>query len=205
MEQPTKERKTPSWQGVQLQDIRQRLAQRNIVLIGLMGAGKTSVGRRLSERLFLRFLDADAEIERAAGKTIVDIFAEHGEAYFREGERRVIARLLEGQGQVIATGGGAYMNPETRALIRARGISIWLKADLHILMARVRKRANRPLLKTADPEATMRSLMDARYPVYAEADVAVESRDVSHDIVVAEAISGLARFLQRRGRAAPRP
>jgi shikimate kinase len=204
MEQPTKERKPPSGQGVHLQDIRQRLAQRNIVLIGLMGAGKTSVGKRLAERLFLRFLDADAEIERAAGKTIVDIFAEHGEAYFREGERRVISRLLEGQGQVIATGGGAYMNPETRALIRARGISIWLKADLHVLMARVRKRANRPLLKTADPEAAMRSLMDARYPVYAEADVAVESRDVSHDVVVAEAISGLARFLQRRGPAAPR-
>jgi shikimate kinase len=205
MEQPTKVRKAPSGQGGHLQDIRQRVAQRNIVLIGLMGAGKTSVGKRLAERLFLRFLDADAEIERAAGKTVVDIFAEHGEAYFREGERRVIARLLEGQGQVIATGGGAYMNPETRALIRARGISIWLRADLHILVARVRKRANRPLLKTADPEATMRSLMDARYPVYAEADVAVESRDVSHDVVVAEAISGLARFLQRRGRAAPRP
>jgi shikimate kinase len=126
-----------------------------------------------------------------AAKSIVEIFADHGESYFRDGERRVIARLLANGPQVLATGGGAFINPETRAKIRERGISIWLRADLPILMRRVSKRETRPLLKTPDPEATMRDLMDKRYPVYAEADIMIDSRDVPHDVIVNEAISAL--------------
>ncbi len=168
-----------------------RLGERSIVLVGLMGCGKSSVGRRLASRLGLLFVDADEEIERVAAKSIVEIFADHGEAYFRDGERRVIARLLANGPQVLATGGGAFINPETRANIRERGISIWLRADLPILMRRVSKRENRPLLKTAYPEATMRDLIDKRYPVYAEADLTIDSRDVPHDVIVNEAISAL--------------
>jgi shikimate kinase len=168
-----------------------RLGERSVVLVGLMGCGKSSVGRRLASRLGLLFVDADEEIERVAAKSIVEIFADHGEAYFRDGERRVIARLLANGPQVLATGGGAFINPETRAKIRERGISIWLRADLPILMRRVSKRETRPLLKTPDPEATMRDLMDKRYPVYAEADIMIDSRDVPHDVIVNEAISAL--------------
>lgn len=168
-----------------------RLGGRSIVLVGLMGCGKSSVGRRLASRLGLQFVDADEEIERVAAKSIVEIFADHGEAYFRDGERRVIARLLANGPQVLATGGGAFINPETRAKIRERGISIWLRADLPVLMRRVSKRENRPLLKTADPEATMRDLIDKRYPVYAEADMMIDSRDVPHDVIVNEVISAL--------------
>jgi shikimate kinase len=168
-----------------------RLGERSVVLVGLMGCGKSSVGRRLASRLGLLFVDADEEIERVAAKSIVEIFADHGEAYFRDGERRVIARLLANGPQVLATGGGAFINPETRAKIRERGISIWLRADLPVLMRRVSKRENRPLLKTADPEATMRDLIDKRYPVYAEADIMIDSRDVPHDVIVNEAISAL--------------
>jgi shikimate kinase len=168
-----------------------RLGERSVVLVGLMGCGKSSVGRRLASRLGLLFVDADEEIERVAAKSIVEIFADHGEAYFRDGERRVIARLLANGPQVLATGGGAFINPETRAKIRESGISIWLRADLPVLMRRVSKRENRPLLKTADPEATMRDLIDKRYPVYAEADIMIDSRDVPHDVIVNEAISAL--------------
>jgi shikimate kinase len=174
--------------------VRERLENRPIVLIGLMGAGKTSVGRRLAEKLGLAFVDADHEIEEAAGKSISDIFAEHGEIYFREGERRVIARLLGNGRQVLATGGGAYMNDETRALIKAKGVSVWLKAPLDLLMKRVMKRQDRPLLKTSDPEAAMRNLIDKRYPVYAEADVMVESRDVQHGQMVNDVIRALAQW-----------
>jgi shikimate kinase len=174
--------------------VRQRLGNRPIVLVGLMGAGKTSVGRRLAEKLGLAFVDADHEIEAAAGQPIKDIFAEHGEAYFREGERRVIQRLLGNGAQVLATGGGAYMNDETRARIRAEGVSVWLRAPLPLLMKRVAKRQDRPLLQTEDPEAVMRALMDKRYPIYALADVTVESRDVQHGQMVNDVIRALAHW-----------
>lgn len=171
-----------------------RLGARSIVLVGLMGAGKTSIGRRLAEALGLPFVDADHEIEAAAGKSIPDIFAEHGEAHFRDGEKRVIARLLESGSQVLATGGGAFMNAETRERIRQRGVSVWLKADLALLMQRVLKRGGRPLLENADPEAVMRNLMDERYPVYASADITVESTDAHHAAMVSEVLRALAQW-----------
>ena len=174
--------------------VRQRLGQRPIVLVGLMGAGKTSVGRRLAEKLGIPFVDADHEIEAAAGKPIKEIFADHGEAYFREGERRVIQRLIGNGAQVLATGGGAYMNDETRQRIQEHGISVWLKAALPILMKRVAKRQDRPLLQAEDPEAVMRGLMEKRYPVYALADVTVESRDVQHGQMVNDVIRALAQW-----------
>jgi len=172
-------------------EIKNRLDSRSIVLIGLMGAGKTAVGRRVATRLGLKFVDADTEIERAAGKTISEIFTDHGEAYFRNGERRVIARLLSDGPQVLATGGGAYMDDETRSLISESGISVWLKGELKVLMERVVRRDHRPLLKTDDPEAVMKRLMDERYPVYAGADITVISRDVPHEIIVAEIVDAL--------------
>ena len=172
-----------------------RLAGRSIVLVGLMGAGKTTVGRRLANRLGLPFADADQEIEQAAGKTIPEIFEEHGEQYFRAGERRVIDRLLKEEPRVLATGGGAYMSAETRAAIAQNGISLWLRADVGLLMKRVRRRSNRPLLKTADPEATMRKLVDERYPVYAQADLAVDSKDVPHDQIVEACLTALDAWL----------
>jgi len=175
--------------------IREALAARSIVLIGLMGAGKTAVGRRLAAKLDLRFTDADSEIEIAAGQTVSEIFAEHGEPYFRQGETRVIARLLEGGPQVLATGGGAYMDARTRANIKARGVSVWLKAELPVLLHRVRRRGNRPLLDSGDPDKVMRNLMEKRYPVYAEADITVESRDLPHDVIVSEVVEALSRWL----------
>jgi shikimate kinase len=171
--------------------IRQKLGGRAIVLVGLMGAGKTTVGRRLAERLDVPFVDADHEIELAAGKSVAEIFADHGEPYFREGERKVIARLLENGAQILATGGGAFMNAETRGKIRAHGVSVWLKADLALLMKRVKKRSDRPLLRNDDPEAVMKKLIDARYPVYGEADITVESRDAAHSSMVAEVVKAL--------------
>ena len=174
--------------------VRQRLGQRPIVLVGLMGAGKTSVGRRLAEKLAIPFVDADHEIEAAAGKSIKEIFADHGEPYFREGERRVIQRLIGNGAQVLATGGGAYMNEETRLRIQESGISVWLRASLPILMKRVLKRQDRPLLQNDDPEAVMRRLIDTRYPVYALADVTVESRDVQHGQMVNDVIRALAQW-----------
>lgn len=175
--------------------IRRRLGARSIALVGLMGAGKTSIGRRLALRLGLPFRDADHEIEAAAGMPITDIFATYGEPHFRDGERRVIARLLQDGPQVLGTGGGAFMNAETRTRIGERGVSVWLKADLDTLMRRVRKRANRPLLKTSDPEATMRQLMDAREPLYALADLTVESREAPHERVVQEIVRTLDLWL----------
>ena len=169
---------------------KQLLGNNAIVLVGLMGAGKTSVGRRLAEKLDIPFVDADHEIETAAGKTIAEIFADHGESYFREGERRVIARLLENGKQVLATGGGAYMNEETRNRIKANAISIWLKADLELLLKRVRKRNDRPLLRE-NPEAVMRNLIEKRYSTYAEADITVESRDVQHGQMVNDVIKAI--------------
>jgi shikimate kinase len=178
--------------------IRDALARRSIVLVGMMGAGKSSVGRRLALRLGLPFSDADTEIEEAAGMTIPEIFASRGEAEFRDGERRVIARLLAEGPRVLATGGGAFMSAETRQRIAELGISIWLKADFDVLMRRVRKRSNRPLLQTADPEGTLRGLIADRYPVYGEADVTIHSRDVPHEVVVSEILGALARHLALR-------
>jgi shikimate kinase len=174
--------------------VRQRLGERPIVLVGLMGAGKTSVGRRLAEKLDIPFVDADHEIEAAAGKPIKEIFADHGETYFREGERRVIQRLIGNGAQVLATGGGAFMNEETRARIKSQGVSVWLRAPLPLLMKRVAKRQDRPLLQTEDPEEVMRTLMEKRYPIYALADVAVESRDVQHGQMVNDVIRALAQW-----------
>jgi shikimate kinase len=169
---------------------KQLLGNNPIVLVGLMGAGKTSVGRRLAEKLDIPFVDADHEIETAAGKSIAEIFSDHGEDYFREGERRVIARLLENGKQVLATGGGAYMNEETRKRIKANGISIWLKADLELLLKRVSKRNDRPLLRE-NPEAVMKNLIEKRYPTYAEANITVESRDVQHGQMVNDVIKAI--------------
>lgn len=172
----------------------EKLGHRALVLVGLMGAGKTSVGRRLAEKLDIPFVDADHEIEMAAGKTISELFTDHGEEYFREGERRVITRLLENGNQVLATGGGAFMNAETRQKIKDHGISLWLKADIDVLLKRVAKRNDRPLLQLDDPAAVMKRLIDLRYPVYAQSDITVESRDVQHGQMVNDVIKALADF-----------
>jgi len=168
---------------------------RGVVLVGLMGAGKSSVGRRLAKYLGLPFYDADQEIEKAAGCSIPEIFSRHGEAAFRSGERRVIARLLEGGGHVLATGGGAFMDPETRAKIAEKGISIWLSADLDVLLERVLRRDNRPLLKQGDPEKILRQLMVERDPVYAQADLIVKTGQGPHEAVVAQIVEALQRHL----------
>lgn len=157
-----------------------------------MGAGKSSIGKRLATALDVPFTDADAEIEKAAGKTINDIFEEDGEDFFREGECRVISRLLRGGCQVLATGGGAFMRPETREQIAANGISVWLKADLDLLMSRVQRRDTRPLLRRDNPEKIMAKLIEERYPVYAMADVTVVSRDAPHEEIVQEIIEAVA-------------
>ena len=167
------------------------LGARSVVLVGMMGSGKSSIGRRLATKLAIPFVDADTEIEKAAGMSIAEIFQGHGEPYFRAGETRVIARLLEGGPQVLATGGGAFMNADTRAAIRVKGISVWLRATLDVLTRRIKRRGDRPLLKNVDPVETLRQLIDERYPVYAAADLIVESRDVPHDTIVDEIVEGL--------------
>ena len=176
------------------------LGARSIVLVGLMGAGKTTVGRRLAQRLDLPFVDADHEIERAAGKTIPEIFAEDGEEFFRNGEERVIARLLESGPQVLATGGGAWMREATRERVREKGVSVWLKADIDVLMERVSRRPGRPLLETENPRAVMERLIAERYPVYALADITVESADAPHHVMVTRIIRALAAWLEKHGR-----
>jgi shikimate kinase len=173
----------------------EKLGARSIVLVGMMGSGKTSVGKRLANRLGIGFVDADVAIETAAGMSIPEIFVARGEPDFRAGERRVIARLLTQGRQVLATGGGAFMNGDTRAGIAAQGISVWLKADHEVLMRRVRKRANRPLLQTEDPDATMRALLAVREPVYALADIMILSRDEPHDSVVSDVVAALNHWL----------
>ncbi len=165
------------------------LGRRSIVLVGMMGAGKSSVGRRLAARLAIPFVDADGEIESAAGMTIPEIFAKHGEAYFRAGETRVIARLLDSGPQVLATGGGAVMNQQTRDLIRIKGISVWLKADLDVLVRRTKRRNDRPL---ADK---IKDLLPQREPLYAQSDIVVQSRDEPHDSIVDEIIAGVSKHL----------
>ncbi|WP_405041371.1 shikimate kinase [Parvibaculum sp.] len=168
--------------------------ERSIVLVGLMGAGKTTVGRRLAQKLGLPFVDTDAEIERAAGETIPEIFERHGEAAFRDGERRVISRLLENGPQVLATGGGAFMDDTTRAKIAARGISVWLRADLDVLMRRVARRSNRPLLKQDDPRRVMERLIAERHPVYAEADITIDSLEGPHEAVVDDVLARIEEY-----------
>src|SRR5271154_2491331 len=173
------------------------LGRSSIVLVGMMGVGKSSVRRRLATRLSIPFIDADAEIEKAAGMSIADIFARHGEPYFRGGEARVIARLLEGGPQVLATGGGAFINADTRALIKLKGVSIWLQAEFDVLLRRTSKRRNdRPLLQTADPAETLRQLLAEREPTYALADLTVQSREVAHDAIVADILTALDSFLK---------
>ena len=155
-----------------------------LVLVGLMGAGKTTIGRRLSARLDIPFIDADDEVERAAGCSIADMFEVHGEEVFRQGEERVISRLLEGPPGVMATGGGAFMNAATRKRIKERGISIWLRADLQVLAQRCALRDDRPLLKDGDMEEILENLIDLRYPVYGEADIIVDTGDKPHRTVI---------------------
>ena len=181
--------------------LRARLDRRSIVLVGMMGAGKSSIGRRLGRRLGLPFIDADSEIERVTRMTIPEIFDAWGEPAFRDGERRVIIRLLGDGPQVLATGGGAFMDGETRAAIRANGLSVWLRADADVLMRRVRRRADRPLLRTADPEGTLRRLVAEREPVYALADLAVLSHDAPHEVTVEGLLAALTDRLAAPGEA----
>jgi shikimate kinase len=165
------------------------LGRRSIVLVGMMGAGKSSIGRRLASRLSIPFVDADTEIESAAGMTITEIFDKHGEPYFRAGEARVIARLLDNGPQVLATGGGAVMNQHTRDLIQIKGVSVWLKADLDVLMKRTKRRNDRPLAEK------MKDLLPEREPVYAQSDIVVQSRDEPHDTIVDEIIAAMPQHL----------
>ena len=178
---------------------------RAIVLVGLMGAGKSALGRRLAAKLDLRFVDADAEIEKAAGCSIEDFFAIHGEPAFREGERRVVARLLGEGPHVLATGGGAFMDPETRRRIRERGISVWLRADIELLLARVSRRDDRPLLKEGDKRETLARLINERYPIYAEADIVVDSEDVPHERMVEKIVEALTAYQAANGGCAREP
>ncbi len=166
--------------------------RRTIVLVGLMGAGKTKIGRRLGARLNLPFFDSDNEIETAAGETIEEIFRNRGEQVFRDGERRVIARLMEQPPHILATGGGAFMDPATRALIARRGVSVWLRADLDVLVARVSRRNNRPLLQRSDPRSVLAGLIERRHPIYAEADIVIDSSDGSAEQTTARVIAALA-------------
>lgn len=179
--------------------VRALLGQRSIVLVGLMGAGKSAVGRKVSAMLDLPFVDADTEIETVSKMTIPELFAQYGEPEFRALEKRVVSRLLKAGPQILATGGGAFINESTRQAIRRRGISVWLSADLDLLMARVSRRQNRPLLRTADPRGTMRKLMDERYPVYATANIEVKSRDISKEEMAANVVAALAGWLDPDG------
>lgn len=183
-----------------------KLGNRSLVLVGMMGAGKSAIGRRLGARIALPFVDADTEIETRAGMTIADYFDKYGEAAFRAGEVRVIGRLLDQGPQVLATGGGAFMNPETRAAIRAKAVSIWLKADFDVLHRRIKRRTDRPLLRGRDPAEVLTRLLAEREPIYAQADETILSRDVAHDVIVDEIIALLAvRFSDQRAAAIGSP
>jgi shikimate kinase len=168
---------------------------RTVALVGLMGAGKSAIGKRLAQRLALPFVDADDEIERAAGCTIAEFFEKYGESEFRAGERRVIARLLDGPVHVLSTGGGAYMDTETRAIMRARALTVWLRADLDVLFDRVKRRGHRPLLRQGDPKEVLGRLMTQRYPVYAEADLVVDSTAQPVDLTTEQVIDALRQHL----------
>ena len=167
---------------------------RTIVLVGLMGAGKSTIGRRLAQALQVPFCDSDDEIEEAAGMSISEIFTNYGESEFRALERRVIARLMEGGPQVLATGGGAFMNDQTRALIKEKAISLWLRADLKVLVERVSRRNTRPLLQNADPAEVLSRLMTDREPIYALADLSVESNDAPHEDTVEQVLDALRSY-----------
>jgi shikimate kinase len=181
-------------------DRHEPLRHKTIALVGLMGVGKSSVGRRIAHALGLPFRDADAEVETAAGRSISDIFAELGEPAFREGERRVIARLLDQPPHVLATGGGAFMSAETRELIKTKAISVWLKTDLGVLARRVSRKSTRPLLANRDPMDVLKAQAEARYPYYAQADVMVETGDEPHHVTVDQVIRALAAFLEEQPR-----
>jgi len=189
------EARSPVEEAIEGYRIVERLGTRNIVLIGMMGVGKSSVGRRLAQILHLPFVDADSEIEAAANLPIAEIFATYGEAHFREGEQRVLARLLTSGPKVLATGGGAFMNEETRANCRRNGITIWLQAEVSVLLERVRKKSNRPLLERKNPELVLKNLLREREPTYALADIIVASREGPHQLVTAEIVQALRRYL----------
>lgn len=179
-----------------LAKLTERLGQRSIVFVGLMGAGKTAIGHKVAELLKLPFIDSDHEIEHVSRMTIPDLFESYGEAEFRALERRVIARLLKTGPRVVSTGGGAFVNATTRRTVARQGVSIWLKADLPTLMERVGRKPTRPLLKNKDPQAVMEQLMAERYPLYAEADVTVRSRNDAKEVIADEAIAALAHHLE---------
>lgn len=189
-------RSDPAKRQARAEELAALLAGRPIVLVGMMGAGKTTVGRRLAAKLNRLFLDSDEEIEKAAHMTIPEIFEQRGEAEFRAGEARVIARVLKDPDIILATGGGAFVSEETRALVNAEAISIWLKAEADILFERVSRRSNRPLLKTANPRQTLEKLIAERYPIYADAHVTVLSRDVPQDVVAADVIEAVLAHLK---------
>lgn len=171
--------------------IRQLLGERSIVFVGLMGAGKTAVGKRVAQMTGLGFVDSDHEIEHVSRMTIPELFEAYGEPEFRSLESRVIQRIIGTGAQVLSTGGGAFMNEQTREAVRENGVSVWLKADLDLLMERVSRKQNRPLLKDPDPRGVLRRLMEVRYPVYAQADVTVESADVSKEEMAQRVIEAL--------------
>jgi shikimate kinase len=171
---------------------RANLGRRNLVFVGLMGAGKSAIGKLVAQQMRVPFIDTDAEIERVSRMTITELFAKYGEAEFRALETRVIKRLMRGGSKVISTGGGAFINENTRRNIKRLGVSVWLSADLDVLWERVNKRDHRPLLKTENPKATLAALMESRYPIYAEADLTVNSRDVRKETIVAEVLTAVA-------------
>lgn len=176
---------------------RAALGRRNIVFVGLMGAGKSAIGRSVAQQLRIPFVDTDDEIERVSRMTISELFASYGEDEFRALETRVIKRLLRGGPKVVSTGGGAFINENTRRHIKRGGVSLWLKADLEVLWERVNKRDHRPLLKTANPKATLAALMEKRYPIYCEADITIESRDVRKDIIATEVLEAIASLTKK--------
>lgn len=177
--------------------IAERLRSRTLVLVGLMGAGKTTIGRRLAKALQTTFIDADTEIEAAAGCSVNEIFERHGEQEFRRGERQVVARLLDNAPHVLATGGGAFIDAATRKLIKKKAVSIWLRADLELLLARVQKRDTRPLLREGDPKEIMMALKAERYPIYQEADIVIDSVDGPHDAVVRKIVKELTDYYSK--------
>jgi shikimate kinase len=178
-----------------------RAPDRTVVLVGMMGAGKSCIGRRLASRTGMAFIDADTEIEKAAGCTVAEIFARYGAAAFRDGERRVMARLLQEKPAILAAGGGAFIDPDTRALIRTQAISVWLRADLDTLVARTKGRSHRPLLNSGDPRATLADLMDVRYPIYAEADITIDTGVDNPNLTCTRVLAAIEDFTARHGAA----
>lgn len=179
------------------QRARAALGDRNLVFVGLMGAGKSAIGRMVAQELGLSFVDSDHEIERVSRMTITELFAAYGEAEFRALETRVIERLLQTGPRVVSTGGGAFINENTRRRIKENGVSLWLKADIDVLWNRVSRREGRPLLKTADPKQTLQNLMNERYPIYAEADLTVLSRDVRKEVIVKDVLASIAGLVNK--------